>query len=449
MAGIVEFIEDNFELGPGEPIELYSYQKDFLMDTSRFRIVNKARQVGMSSCIAWEALSTALLKPNQTVLFISIAERQAMELLRYVKRVLANLNRRQHIKTLENTKTLLRFDNNSRIMSLPNSPNTVQGIRAHKVYIDEYALFERDEEMLRAILPSISLGGNVTMNSRPRGARGEFHRIFQEAKQGKNDFSHYEIPYTMCPNKKYQESMPYFRKILGDIGFRETYCCEFIDEATSFFPYELMIPCIDDSIASPRPSMSLKMGVDFGRKESSTVITTVELRNDMWFVRKIKEFLGVSYTIQLGYLGMRINDLKPEAVKVDEYGVGVRLFEELREKHGSTIIPVQLSNPMKNNLITDLRILFEDKKIRIPRNEKLIQQLHALKKTVSGGYIKWTPGKTDDYGKHDDYVWSLAMAVSGKSVPQLRYFKVGDVSKDAIGFSSELHSANMSDGDEI
>jgi len=438
MKDIVDFIEENFELSPGEPVKLFDYQKEILRCKATFRIINKARQVGISSLIGWEALAYAILVPNQTILLISVSERQAGELMRYIKRILDNLKLRKNIYLLEETKTLIRFDNNSRIISLPNSPNTIQGFRADRVYIDEFALFDNDKQILEAILPSIAHGGYVTIVSRPRGKRGEFYRLWREAKAGKNNFVPFEIPYQKCKAKTYQKMVQELREIMDEMTFREAFCCEFIDESISFFPYELMLPCIDDDLTKPRPEMDLRFGIDFGRKRNSTVITIVEFRDGYYYVREIKEFLGVSYTAQLNFISKKIEDLKPRIANVDEFGVGVRLYEELRERHGSIINPIQLTAQTKDKLITDLRILFEDKKIRIPRNDKLLQQLHALERTVSGGYIKWNPGRTEDYGKHDDYVWSLAMAVAQKQyAPKFTYFKVGE-SESLAGFVPEL-----------
>ena len=445
---IADFIEDYFELRIDEPLTLQPYQRNYIENKAQFRLIVKGRQIGMSSTISWEALSHAILEPDQTILFISIAERQAVELLNYVKRVLDNARQKHHIGIVEESKTNIKLDNNSRIMSLPNSPNTIQGIRAQRIYIDEYALFKDDKRMLEAILPSISHGGVVTVLSRPMGRRGEFYRLVKEAREGKNNFVLFEIPYTDCTLPEYQKNVAEVRKILDEISFREQYCCEFIDETTSFFPYDLLLPCIDENIVESRPGMSLRFGIDFGRKVNSTVITEIELKDNIVYVRYTKEFQGVLYGTQLSYINDRITQFKPETVNVDEFGVGVRLFEELRNKHGSIITPIELIPTTKDKLIQDLRIMFEEKKIRIPRNDKLIQQLHALQRTVVGGYIKWEPGTTEDFGKHDDYVWSLAMAATRSAVSQIRYFKVGEVSPEAIGYNKEFRNSTFADTGE-
>lgn len=427
---IADFAEDHFELMPGEPLRLYAYQREFLENEDQFRLILKARQVGMSSVIAWEALAHALLYRHQTILFVSASQRQATELLNYVKRVLSNLRLKRPVKTLQETQqTVVVADTMSRIISLPNSPNTIQGLRAHLIYIDEYAIMDNDRQILEAILPSISHGGRVVILSRPYGKRGEFYRLVHEARRNKNQFTLFEVPYTRIPDERIRKNIEQFRDILDPLSFSESYMCEFVDEGKSYFPYELQLPCVDDELSPPRPTMDLVFGVDFGKVRNSTVITIVEERGDYHYVRKIKEFVGVLYSSQLNWLSDRIEELGPKEVRVDEYGVGVKLFEDLRNKHGSIIIPVKFDNRNKNEMIATLRIAFEDKKIRIPRNDVLISQLHALQKKIERGYIKWEPGRTEDYGKHDDYVWSLAMAVSKKTVPQLKYFKMGETKK--------------------
>ena len=447
---IADFIEEYFQIldtttGEIGPIRLQPYQRNYIECDAQFRLINKARQIGMSSTISWEALAHAILEPDQTILFISIAERQAVELLAYVKGVLENTKRVHHIGVVAENKTEIKLDNGSRILSLPNSPNTVQGIRAHRIYVDEFALFKDDSKMLESILPSISHGGVVTILSRPAGKRGQFYRLVRESEQGKNNFVLFTIPYIECKLHEYQKNVAAIRKVMDEISFREQYMCEFIDETTSFFPYDLLLPCVDDNIVESRPGMGLRFGIDFGRKINSTVIMEVEIKPDAVFIRHMKEFCGVQYGTQLVYINERIKLMKPEIVNVDEFGVGIRLFEELRNEHGSVIFPVQLITTTKDKMIQDLRIMFEEKKIRIPRHDKLIQQLHALQRTISGGYIKWEPGTTEDFGKHDDYVWALAMAVSKAYYPQTDYFVTGDTSPDAVGYRPELHESVFQD----
>jgi phage FluMu gp28-like protein len=68
----------------GQDFILYDYQKRILLDESPFRIIMKARQLGISWLIALEGLIDALTMPYQTVLFVSSGEEAAKRVLNYV-----------------------------------------------------------------------------------------------------------------------------------------------------------------------------------------------------------------------------------------------------------------------------------------------------------------------------------------------------------------------------
>src|SRR6266550_9182789 len=60
------------------------YQRDFWNDKSRFRIICKARQIGMSQAVGAEVVDKAM-KRQRTILLISRNEDQAIQLLNYCK----------------------------------------------------------------------------------------------------------------------------------------------------------------------------------------------------------------------------------------------------------------------------------------------------------------------------------------------------------------------------
>jgi len=434
--GVLKFIEDNMRLEYNKPIKLYPYQKEIILCDSQFRLILKARQVGISTVIAMESLAYALLFKGQTILIVSASERQAQEILNYVKNLLFNMpdEIRNKIALLEETKSSLRFSNGSRILSLPNNPNTVQGFRANRIYIDEFAHFINDKAMTQALIPSISHGGCVTIVSTPAGKRGEFYRLYTEAMMGRNDFKVFTIPYTKCPSEVYRKSVESIKSSMDAPEFRLAYCCEFVDEKESYFPFNIILPCVDDRLNMvPSKDMRLTFGIDFGKQLSSTVVIVVENKKDLKVVRYIKEFRNTPYSIQLRWISNRILTWNPEKVFIDATGIGIRLHEEMRESFGSRIVPVKLYNPERQRILSNLRILFEDKKIIIPKNERLISQLHSIRRVPSGPYVKFV----HDKHKHDDYVWALALACSEEKPPQLRYMAVGS-ERPAIDFSTSF-----------
>ena len=434
---IKDFYESYTKLN-GKPIIVYDYQVELFNDSNKHRILNKARQIGLSTAIAMEALYYSIWFPHQLVLFVSVSEKQSRELMDKVKMLLRHMepfSLETEFGTASNeiisdTKTMVEFKNGSRLISLPNNPKTIVGYTADRVYIDEFGLFEKPDEVWQSIVPSLSRGGKITLVSTPRGKIGEFYRIWDESERKLNDFSRLRIPWQRCKEPAYVENIEGMRNIMSEIQFKQEYECEFIDENISMFPYEILNPCVKeniDSIFNIQTVNPIYIGIDFGALRSSTVIIIAEKIDNKWIIRPpIKEFVGKQITgdekidedlfkPQLNHIKDLLLKIRPTRVFVDATGYGIPLFNTLREAFGGLIQGTTFTNPLKENLIMHMRVLFENRQIDIPDNKTLIDQLHGLEKQVtSGGYTRYA----HSYGKFDDYVWALALAISPQAIKQ-------------------------------
>lgn len=430
---IIDFIERTFTLA-NEPFKLYPYQKKFLLDKFEQRIVNKARQVGMSTIIAIEALLKCA-NPEKTVLIVSVSDRQALNIMRKIHYFLGQTKDKEweFIKDKPRNPFLIRdetkreivFHNGSRLVSLPNNPSTVRGYRAHFAYIDEFAHFEKDQDMMNAIEPSLSRGGKITLVSTPFGKRGVFYNILEKAKE--LGYSKHEVPWTECPDEKYQKKIERKKKQMDLTSFAQEYELKFISEALSFFPYGITLPCVDDNLHETWKLVTNKpvqMGIDFGQKSSQSVAITIEKTEKtvenkkvpMLIVRNIKAWrLGTPFHKIEKDIENMYGDLNPSMIYVDQTGLGLKITEDLRRKIGAAIRGVNFTNPMKDRMATNLRTIFENEQIRIPRNTVLLHQLNNLERTISElGTIRYKHSK----GEHDDYVWSLCLACFGMTRPK-------------------------------
>ena len=96
-------------------------------------------------------------------------------------------------------------------------------------------------------------------------------------------------------------------------------------------------------------------------------------------------------------------------IYVDEGGVGSGLVDDLLNK-SFPVEAVTFTIEKKEGIYNDLRMLFEQKKISIPKDDKLIMQLLDLRyKTSVVGHLSI---HHSDNG-HDDYPDSLALACMG------------------------------------
>ena len=321
------------------------------------------------------------------------------------------------------TQEEIGLSNSSRIISLPNNPSTVRGFNAGRVYVDECAHFIKDREIFKAIQPSISRGGKITLVSTPRGRAN----VFYEKWTDDDEYSHHRIPYTECPDAKYQKTVKKQRKTMYDMDFRQEYCAEFMADDMAMFPKSLIEPCVDTSLQNVMHTESQNaffMGIDFAKKVDSTVVTIAESTKDkLIVVRHLKEMKKMPYETddptqpsQLREITTLYKSFKTQRIKMDSTGVGVKLEEDLIRKFGSIVEGVRFGINEKEALITNLRIAFEKKCLRIPDNEELISQLMSLEKHTTETGL---PRYKHVYGKHDDYVWSLALCVSAATLASI------------------------------
>lgn len=185
--------------------------------------------MGISWLCACEGLLKSIQRPNCTVLFVSNSQKNANRVLQYIYDFVASLPKKLKPPMTEaQSKTEIGFANKSKVISLPNNPNTVRGYAGNLVYVDEIAHFSApgDEDMLRALGPSISRGQQLTLFSTPFGKGNKFYDIWEKD----SEYSHHEIDWTMCPDEEYRKNVAKEKKQMDPLSFASEYCCTFVGE---------------------------------------------------------------------------------------------------------------------------------------------------------------------------------------------------------------------------
>lgn len=399
---------------PQQPrVLLYPYQEALILDRSRFRVINKSRQVGMSFTIGLEAVTECTAKFRHLALMVSASERQARKLLDDVK-LLLDSNQIRY----EGTKTTILFpENGSQIVSLPNSPGSVRGYRASRVYIDEFAHFrgETDREMLAAIQPSISRGGALTVLSTPFGRKGKFYEIFTE---GKN-WSRHTIPWWQCTAfaplgvDKYQSDWyKEMRPSYPDAEWRQEYECSFNDSGMPVFQeWAIKKAIVNIDMAGAVAGHEYVGGWDLARKLDWTVGTTLDITDyintantekpDPMILVAFDRFQRKPWTfVQQRIIARQYAYGSSELL--DGTGVGDPVIETLLNAYGGRGpfegFVVGSSGKSKTDLIQNLVLILERGLLKIP--DELLQLIKELRAYT------W-----DDKGILTDCVMSLALAV--------------------------------------
>ena len=93
---------------------------------------------------------------------------------------------------------------------------------------------------------------------------------------------------------------------------------------------------------------------------------------------------------------------------IDSTGIGMQLAERARQRFGWKVEPVHFTPAVKEELAFGLRAAFEDRKVRLVRDDKLRADLRGLRKEVTpSGNIRFV-GESED--SHCDRTWAMALA---------------------------------------
>jgi len=152
------------------------WQRRILRSTSRRMLVNNHRQAGKSTATSGLAVHTALYDAPALILIVSSGLRASGEMFAKVNEAYEALGK--PVPTVEDNSITLALENGSRVVSLPNNPDTIRSYSAPKLVIADEASRIGDG-VFAAIRPMLAVSlGRLILLSTPHGRRGEFYRMW-------------------------------------------------------------------------------------------------------------------------------------------------------------------------------------------------------------------------------------------------------------------------------
>lgn len=148
--------------GP-KPMDLWPHQREIIRSVMQnpYTLVLKARQLGVSWNIALIALWWVMAHPANLVVLVSIGEREAVSLLRKVRRLYDSMPatiKRAYPLDIDQTMqmSIAHSKGASTILSLPSSSNAGRGETIHLLIGDERPKWPNAEEQEASLLPAVS-----------------------------------------------------------------------------------------------------------------------------------------------------------------------------------------------------------------------------------------------------------------------------------------------------
>jgi hypothetical protein len=207
------------------------WQLRVLRSSAQTMLINCSRQAGKSTTVALLIVSM-LLQPAKTVVITAPAERQSKELYRKVLNFWRRLERPVGHAVVN--RTSLELVNESRLIALPGSPDTIRGFSSVDLLVaDEAALIPDD--LYNAVTPMLAVSnGRLVALSTPSGKRGWWYNLWILRPDEDPDIERVEAHASEIPRIS-AAFLARERRRLGSQRYDQEYDCQFLDDERQAF----------------------------------------------------------------------------------------------------------------------------------------------------------------------------------------------------------------------
>ena len=405
-------------------LQWWDHQRRWLEDHSRLRVCCKARQIGMSTALATEALHAAVY--GETTVIVSASQRQASELLRKATHLLplVTIAADGVVRVDKQSAEAIELCTGGRVISLPASAATVQGYTGH-VVIDEAAWIPDVDSLWMAIVPTISTRSDYRLSvvSTPGPRAGMFHRLWTNGDEAwsRHCISIYDAKAGGAPH-----DIDALRAAVADEAtWRAAYECQFVDEAHALLPYDLLLARVDGTLSYPLNLQTqtepgnLYAGYDVGRKHDLSVLIVLERLKQGFRWRGAVELRQAPFHEQFELLSHLLKVSGLRRLAIDQSGLGMQLAEELVRKYGSRVEPITMTAPVKESLASRILAAFQRGDVGIPDHRPLIDDLHSIQRTLTvAGNVRYAAPREE--GSHADRWTAMALALHAAGTAPVR-----------------------------
>lgn len=460
-------------------IPLTEYQRNWVMDKSRFKIGVITRQGGKSFGTALEAVLECVEKKTMWV-FLSAGERQSKELMgkaamhaRAIGRAVEEIEGEHWIDKDTKYKMLeIVIPNGSRIVGLPANPDTARGWSAN-ILLDEFALHRDSREIWKALFPTVTRGYKIRVISTFKGKTNKFYELFFGAptlhKYNGRDFEHvgdkggwskhfvniYQAV-EMGLELKDDEGRPAdpddLRLALNDDdAWAEEYECIPSDEVSAFLTHDLISSCEDvQANATPawvdllikaaeinytefkrnkiEPPLPLDVlanvtflgelygGLDIGRKRDLSVLWLDQKIQNVLHPVAVIELKRQPFFVQKQVLHTILAIKEMRRLCGDETGIGAQLIESAQDVYGTSKVEgITFTAENKETLAVGLKQNLEDLGSILPATHTVRNSLHSVKKYATTTKHFRFDAERTEATGHADHFWAKGLAVHAAS----------------------------------
>jgi hypothetical protein len=368
------------------------------------------RQTGKTFFMQNDAVMRGLNNPKHRMFWVSPIQDQANKVMKDIEAMFSNHQDlwNQIVKRYDRKANELYFYNGSFIkFRSADSGDNLRGATLDYIYLDEAAYMKLDF-INEVLLPMVTrTNGNVCAASTFNGPNW-FYEWYKDGQVEDNweQIKSIKRTYLDLNDPAVEKTVLGIKKSMTKAQFDQEFLCRPVSANALFSNVEdAVTPQLNTEYSR------LYIGMDIGVAQDYTVLTAMtenyevididrfnykeEGMDSDEFKERIKAFyLKHDNKLAAAYFEVNNNDLLFDDITDDD-----RMYK---------LIPFHTTAKTKPEMVRNLIKLFEDKKIKIPKNDDLIKELYDFKskRNAITGNLQFS--NTD--GKHDDMVMSLAIA---------------------------------------
>jgi phage FluMu gp28-like protein len=324
---------------------------------------------------------------------------------------------------------------------MSSNPDAQAGKRGGRV-LDEFALHPDPRKLYSIAYPGITWGGQMEIVSTHRGSANFFNELIEDVKHRNNPrgFSLHTVTLQDALDQgflyKLQQVLPeedermdmdeaeYFDFIRSGCAseeqFLQEYMCCPADDAGAFLTYDMIAACEyrpTDIWELTGDERDLYLGVDIGRTTDLTVFWILERVAGSFFTRSLDVMQNRTFSEQESVLYGLLDNPAIKRCCIDATGLGMQFAERAQEKYGTfRVEAVRFSGVVKEELAYPVRALFEDRAVKIPRDDQIRADLRGIRKTTTAaGNIRFEADRGSN--GHSDRFWAMSLAVHAAQNP--------------------------------
>jgi len=329
-------------------------------------------------------------------------------------KIVADYSGNRYFKDLSIKQLEITLPGGVRIIGLPANPQTARGFTGD-VFLDEFAMHADDRDIWAAMFPTLLRGeGELDIASTPKGRSNMFYQL-----RGNPRFSTSLLTLPDAIQQGLGVDAEEMRQAMGDDTlYQQEFLCEFLDEATAFLTYDQIAACADPTLSVhstvgplTHESRELFVGVDVGRVRDLTVAWVLASEGDCFHTVALFELSGAPFRTQFDLLSELLSVRRVRRCCIDAGGIGMQLAEQCVERFGAHRVEhITFTAALKSQMASALRIAVEERRIRIPVDDRIRNDWHSVERTMTeAGHFRLSATRQE--GSHADRFWAAALAL--------------------------------------